>query len=119
MRKILFVYAWLSLTLVGLAAADHAVYMYSKYQRAVILLEYYEYRVDRLERLMRANEEIFKRLDAERVELHAWRVHITVASRQGWFVASRYIREYPLQFEYESPVGGGPERIAIGYSIVP
>lgn len=119
MKKILFVYAWLAVTLIGWAAAEQAIYMFSKYQRATILLSYYERRVDRLERLMRANEEIFKRLDAERVELHAWRVHVTVASRQGWLVASRYIREYPLQFEYESPVGGGPERIAIGYSLVP
>lgn len=43
----------------------------------------------------RRGDELAKELE----EFQQWRLHITAASRMGWSQATRYIREFPLEFK--------------------
>ena len=90
---------WLYLILVAFSvvAIEQAVYYHSRWKRAAILLSYYERRVYRLERQQEEYKKAFTILHDEHHEIQYWRTSITLASRQGWLVASRFISEYPLE----------------------
>jgi hypothetical protein len=54
-----------------------------------------------LELRLQAAQERQEALEAQLDEFQQWRLHITAASRMGWRSAYRYIREFPLETEYE------------------
>jgi len=95
MPKVLVVYSFVALTFIGVAAVDHAVYSYSRYLRALLLLQHYETRVSRLEYQLDLQSERLTQLQARDQEFQTWRVYITNVSRMGWEQASIYRREYP------------------------
>jgi hypothetical protein len=100
-KKILYAYALFFAVSIGLTVADQALYMYSKYARAKLMLKYYDSRVAKLEARQLLADARHEELIARHVELQKWREAVTVASRMGWRQAHMYMREYPLEHHIE------------------